>query len=438
MAEETLFPVGTVAAQPARKAEGGVPRLERPVRNQIEMRSSDLESLIADEHQVRNVWDYVEQVDLSALYAQIRAVEGRAGRAAIDPKILLALWLYATLEGIGSARTLAKLCADHLVYQWICGGVSVNYHTLADFRSEAGELLDRLLTESVARLRSAGLVTLKRVAHDGMRVRANAGSGSFRREKRLAQFRAEAAEQVQALRKELEEEPEASELRRKAARARAARERQARVAEALRQYPEVKAKKKHDKEETRVSITDPDARTMHMPDGGFRPAYNVQLTTDTASQAIVAADVIQSGSDHGQLPAAVQQIQKRYAVTPREVLTDGGFAKAEDVEQLGQALPPCTVYAPPPELKTHDGKVIPPSADESAEVRAWRARMKTAEAKQIYKERAATIECVNAQARNRGLQQFPVRGLKKVRTVVLLFALAHNLLCMVRLLGGMA
>jgi len=438
MTEEMLFPDGAGEAKPARKLEGGVPRLERPIRNQIEMRSSDLESLIPEEHQVRAVWDYVEKADLSALYAQIQSVEGRAGRAAIDPKILLALWLYATLEAIGSARALAKLCLDHLVYQWICGGVTINYHTLADFRSQNGELLDRLLTESVARLRNAGLVTLTRVAHDGMRVRANAGSGSFRREKRLEQFRAEAAEQVQALRKELDEDPGASDLRRKAARERAARERQAHVAEALRQYPEVKAKKKHDKEEARVSITDPDARTMHMPDGGFRPAYNVQLTTDTASQVIVAADAIQSGSDHGQLPSAVQQIERRYAVTPREVLTDGGFAKAEDIEQLAQASPPCMVYAPPPELKTHDGKVIPPSKDESAEVRAWRARMETEEAKRIYKERAATIECVNAQARNRGLQQFPVRGLKKVQAVVLLFALAHNLMCMVRLLGTMA
>jgi transposase len=381
------------------------------------------------------VWDYVERADLSALYAKIRAIEGSVGRSPIDPKILLALWLYATLDGVGSARALAKLCEDHAAYRWLCGGVSTNYHTLSDFRSNSGAELDALLTASVARLRAAGAVTLNRVAHDGMRVRASAGSGSFRREKTLKRFEAEAKLQVAALRRELAEDPAAYSQRQKAARERAARERQARVAEALRQYPEVKAKKKHDKEEARVSITDPDARKMHMPDGGFRPAYNVQLTTDTASQAIVGVEVSQSGSDHGLLPLAVQRVQARCGATPREMLTDGGFAKAEDIEQLAKAAPPCTVYAPPPELKTHDGKVIPPSEDESAEVRAWRARMKTEEAKRIYKERASTAECVNALARNRGMQQFVVRGVKKVRTVVLFFVLAHNLLRTASLLG---
>ena len=435
MAEETLFPVGAVEAKPARKVEAGVPRLELPVRDQIEMRSSDLESLIADDHQVRTVWDYVEQADLSALYAQIRSVEGRAGRAAIDPKILFALWLYATLEGIGSARALAKLCADHIVYQWICGGVSVNYHTVADFRSQNGELLDRLFTESVARLRSFGLVTLNRVAHDGMRVRANAGSSSFRRQKRLEQFRAEAAEQVQALRKELEEDPGASDLRRKAARQRAAKERQEKLAEALRQYPEVREKKKKDKDKTRVSTTDPDARRMHMADGGTRPAFNVQLSTDTASQVIVGVEVIKSGSDGGQMVPAVQQLETRYQTTPNEFLTDGGFVKKEDIEQLASAPHACQVYAPVPLPKVQGKAKAEPYSSESPAVSAWHRRMKTAEAKQIYKERAATAECVNALARNRGMQQFPVRGLKKVRAVVLLFALAHNLLCMVRLLG---
>jgi transposase len=365
-------------------------------------------------------------------------VEGSAGRAAIDPKILLALWIYATLQRIGSARALAKLCADHSAYQWICGGVSVNYHTLADFRSQNGELLDRLLTESVARLLNTGLVTLNRVAHDGMRVRANAGSGSFRRQKRLEQFCAEAAEQVRALRKELDEDPGASDLRRKAARERATRERKERIEEALRQYPEVREKKMKDKDEARVSITDPDARRMHMPDGGFRPAYNVQLTTDTASQVIAGVEVIKSGSDGGQMVPAVRQLETRYQTTPSEFLTDGGFVKKEDIEQLASAPHACKVYAPVPLPKVPGKAQDEPYSSESPTVSEWHSRMATPEAKQIYKERAATAECVNALARNRGLQQFPVRGLKKVRAVVLLFALAHNLMCMARLLGVMA
>jgi hypothetical protein len=275
------------------------------------------------------------------------------------------------------------------------------------------------------------------VAHDGVRVRASAGKSSFKREEKLEQFRREAEEQVEALRKELEANPGASERRRKAARERAARERQERIDVALQGYPEVKAQKKHDKERARVSTTDCDARIMHMPDGGFRPAYNVQFSTDTQSQVVVGVDVIRSGSDGGQLQPAVEQLEQRYGTRPREMLVDGGYAKREDIEQLARASPPCTVFAPPPELKTHDGRSIAPPDDESPEVKEWRARMQTEEAKRIYTERASTAECVNAQAHNRGLQQFVVRGLKKVRSVAILFALAHNVARMAALLGGL-
>lgn len=435
MEEETLFPLGEKKVK-AQSAVPGIPRLEKPNRSQIEMMYSDLESLIPEEHQARTVWSYVEKADLSKLYAKIKAVEGSAGRSAIDPKILLGLWLYATLDGVGSARALAKLCEDHIAYRWICGGVTINYHTLADFRSQSGELLDQLLTDSVTTLSAAGLVTMNRVAHDGMRVRANAGSGSFRRKEKLEQFRSEAEEQVQALRKELEEDPGASDRRRKAARERAAKERKEKIEEALRQYPEVREKKKKEKDKTRVSITDPDARKMHMPDGGTRPAYNVQFSTDTGSQVIVGAEVINSGSDGGLMVPAVQQIQNRYQTTPEEFLADGGFVKKEDIEKLASGPIPCTVYAPPPELKGPDGQIKNHSKDESKEIAEWRARMKTEEAKEIYKERASTAECVNALARNRGMQQFPVRGLKKVRAVVLLFVVAHNLMRMANLMMG--
>lgn len=435
MADEKLFEVG--AAVPSKENSAvGTPRVQHPVRNQLEWVSSDLDSLLPDEHQARTVWSYIETIDLSTAYAAIRAVEGMAGRPPIAPEILLALWLYATLEGVGSARALAKLCEEHLAYRWLCGGVSVNYHTLSDFRSQSGALLNSLLTDSVARLRAAGAVTLNRVAHDGVRVRASAGRNSFKRKGKLERFRLEAATQVQTLKQELEADPVTCDKRRKAARERAAQERQARVKAALKVYPQVKAERKHAKEKARASTTDADARIMHMSDGGFRPAYNVQLTTDTGSQAIVGVEVISNGSDGGQLQPAVQQVQARYGVTPREALADGGYAKREDIEQLAAAQPPCTVYAPPPELKTRDGRTIAPPANESAAVKEWRERMKTEPAQEIYRERASTAECVNAQARNRGLQQFVVRGLKKVLSVVLLFALAHNIVRMVALLGG--
>lgn len=435
MAEDTLFPCDFQARAARPDAEGGAPRVQYPCRQQVELVPTDLDSTIADDHQVRSVWAYVEAADISKLYAKIRAVEGHAGRAPIDPRILLALWLQATLDGIGSARALERLCEEHAAYRWICGGVSVNYHTLADFRSDAGEILDQLLTDSVVRLQAAGLATLQRVSHDGLRVRASAGTDTFRRKETLERLRQEAQEQVDALRKELEEDPGASDRRRKAARERAARERKERVEQALGEYPEVREQKKNEKDQARVSTTDPDARKMRMADGGFRPAYNVQISVDTGSQAIVGIAVLKNGSDGGQLLPAVQQIEQRHGTTPPEVLADGGFASRGDIEQLSTQPNPCTVYSPPPELKTHKGVAIEPKADESAAVLAWRARMETEAAKELYKERAATVECVNAHVRNKGLQQFPVRGAVKVLAVALLHAVTHNMTRIMSLLG---
>lgn len=428
MPASVLFDNGPAPECVPGAAAGGAPRVQRPVRDQVEFVESDLDSLIPDEHPVRTVWTFVEEADLSELYGAIKALEGGAGRTPIDPRILLALWLYATLRAIGSARELDRLCRAHIEYRWLCGGVSVNYHTLADFRSTSGPVLDQVLSASVARLRAAGLVTMERVAHDGLRVRAHAGSGSFRRKATLERFQQEAEEQVQALKRELRDDPGASSARQKAARLRAAAERRARVQAALQQYPDVHAKKKHDKDEARVSVTDPEARNMHMPDGGTRPAYNVQLGADTGSQIIVGANVLPSGSDHAQLVPAVETIQTQQGVTPNEMLVDGGFAKPADIEQLARAPYACTVYAPPTQYKDKEGRPLEPKQAEGPDITAWRERMKTEQAQAIYRERAATIECVNALARNRGLQQFRVRGLVKVYAVVLLFVLAHNLM----------
>jgi len=263
------------------------PRVRTPVRNQIELRSVDLESLISFDHPARIIWEYVEGLDLRPLYAEIKSVEGRPGRNTTDPRVLMALWLYATLEGVGSARALDRLTKQHDVYRWICGGVPTNYHTLADFRVGEVELLDRLLTTSVATLMAEGLVDLQRVAQDGVRVRASAGAASFRRKPTLENALKEAEEQVEALKKELEEDPEATSRRQKAARKRAAAERKKQVERALEQLPKAEAKKKKaDKDKARVSTTDPDARVMKMGDGGFRPAFNGQFAVDTETQSL--------------------------------------------------------------------------------------------------------------------------------------------------------
>jgi transposase len=394
------------------------------------LRPTDLDSLIPADHPVRAVWAFVEGLDLSAWYEKIRAVEGRAGRSPIDPKILTALWLYATIKGVGSARALADLCERHHAYQWICGGVSVNHHTLSDFRTADEGILSGWLTQSVAVLMKEGLVDLNRVAQDGMRVRASAGAASFRRERTLQRCLEEAEEQVAHLRKELEEDPGSTTRRQQAAQERAAAERKRRVEEALQQLPEVQGKKKpQERSEARVSTTDADSRVMKMPDGGFRPAYNVEFATDTSAQVIAGADVTNAGSDMGQMSPMVEQIEERHERVPGAMLVDGGFAKKEDIERVDEITGGgCRVYAPVQRPRTSERDPHVPRPGDSAAVAEWRQRMGTKEAREIYKERAATAECVNAQARNRGLRQFPVRGLRKVKAVVLWYALAHNLL----------
>jgi transposase len=420
----TLFPLPAVPASPPEPS--GRARLQRPDRQQVLMHCLSLDALLPEDHQARVVWYYVDGLDLPELCAAIRAVEGKAGRPPIDPKLLMALWLYATLDGVGSAREVDRLCREHVAYRWLCGGVSVNYHTLADFRTAHVAVLDRLLTESVARLMHEDLVTMQRVAQDGVRVRASAGASSFRREKTLQRCRDEAQAQVETLRQELQGDPHAAARRRQARRQAAAEDRQTRVQRALEQLPEVAAKKKpSQKDKARVSTTDPDARVMKMADGGYRPAYNVQYATDSDTQIITGVDVTNNGDDHHQMPPMLEQHQQRYGRVPDETLTDGGFACCDSIEAA--SLTGTMVYAPVPSKKTDRLGPHDPHPEDSEAVAAWRARMATDQAQAIYRQRASTAECVNAIARNRGLRQFLVRGLAKVRAVALWYALAHNL-----------
>ncbi len=425
---------------PQTPTQDHTPRVLVAERNQIELRAVDLEATLGPDHGARDVWTFVESLDLSALYAEIGSVEGRAGRAAIDPKILMALWLYATVDGVGSAREIERLTQAHDAYRWICGGVNVNHHTLSDFRCAHVEILDQLLTHSVAVLMEQGLVKLERVAQDGMRVRASAGAASFRRRSTLKRCMKQARAQVEALKREIEADPDASNRRRRAARERSAEDRQKRVAQALAELAKIEKQKnkkrlpKKEKEteeehakrtEPRASSTDPEARVMKMADGGFRPAYNVQFSTATDTQLIVGVDVCNIGSDLGQLSPMLAQVEQHYARRPAQWLVDGGYARHDAIEDADTHG--TTVYTPVPKAKEAGRNPYEPLARDSTIIARWRERMGCSEAKEIYKQRAATAECVNAIARGRGLQQFVVRGLQKVKAVALWYALAHNL-----------
>lgn len=408
-------------------------RVLLPNRGQMEFRASELESVLAEGHRARLVWAYVERQDLSGFYAGIRAVDGGVGRAAIAPEILLALWLYATLDGVGSAREVSRLIESHDAYRWLCGGVQVNHHTLSDFRKDHGEGLDELLSVSIASLMAAGVVKLKQVAQDGMRVRASAGAGSFRRQEKLEGYLEAARAQVVRLKAEVQADPGEAERARQAARLRAAKEREARLEKALARLPEIEAIKQRQGKKAdaaRASMTDADATVMKMGDGGFRPAYNPQLASDAESLVIVGVEVATVGSDQGQMAPMLEQVSERCGSAPEAWLVDGGFLGHEQIERAAEHT---VVYGPVPAPKDKRVDAHQPKAGDSEAVAAWRARMGTDEAKALYKRRAASAECVNAQARNRGLQQFRVRGLAKVKCVMLIFALAHNLMRMAAL-----
>ena len=433
-------------AKAACSADQGAPRLLEPNRSQIELRASDLESLLAEDHRARLVWGYVVRQDLCQLVEAVKARGSNAGRAAIDPRILFALWLYATLDGVGSGREVARLSQEHDAYRWICGGVSVNYHAVNDFRSGNVELMDELLTDNVAALAAAGAISLQRVAQDGMRVRADAGAASFRRQASLQEHLSEAGELVQTIKKQAQTDPGLAQRKAQAAQLRAAQEREERIRAALAQLPEVAATKKRNggagaRTPERAPPTR-DARVMKMGDGGFRPAFNVQFATTCDSQVIVGMDVVNAGSDMAQLAPMVKQVEQRLGHSPDEWLVDGGFPAHEQIDAVADKT---EVYAPVPEPRASkdvkkDEQAHPvqqdkhqPKPDDSPAVAQWRQRMASSEAAENYKQRAATAECVNAQARNRGLLRMPVRGLAKLRCVVGLFVLAHNLMRMAAL-----
>jgi transposase len=423
---DALFPDSDARpSAPSADTADRAPRLETADRTQIELTPTDLETLLPPGHAARLVWRFVEGLDLRAFYETIAAREGRAGRPAIDPKILMALWLYATIDGVGSAREIDRLCYCHDAYRWLRGGVSVNYHTLSDFRVRHGAAIDVLFTQSIAALLHRRVVTLNRVAQDGTRVRASAGASSFRRGESLQECLRQARRQVERTARQADGE---SRSREAAAQERAAREQLGRVEEALATLPDVEAIKQRTKSKgaARVSTTDPQARVMKMGDGGYRPAYNVQFATDVESRVIVGVAATNVGNDHGELVRMLDQLEARTGQRPRDYLADAGFAKGDDITV--SAARGVTVYAPTQKPKNGRDPAEPCRGDTPAQ-RAWRARMVTEEAKQIYKQRFSTAEWTNADARtHRTLDRFVVRGLAKVTTCALWVALAHNML----------
>lgn len=413
-----------------RNSKGFEVRIQTADRTQVMMHMHCLDEMIRPDHEVRAVWEYVSSLDLSALYQDIESVAGGAGRTPADPKILLALWIFAIIEGIGSARRLADLCTRDFAYMWLCGDVGVNRDMLNSFRSDHPEVLDGIMAETIGLLLHHDLVSLKRVAQDGMRTRANAGKSSFRRASTLQEHLEQAQRQVEEVRQE-DDDDHVGRSRQEAARKRADQDRLERVKQAIAEQEKLaqqrEKRKKGSGVDARCSTTDPEARNMKMADGGYRPAYNLQFATACESRIVVGVNATNEGTDSGQMAPMIERIEEDFGERPEEYLVDGGFNSRQDTTQLERD--DVKVYSP---IKKEE-QLLAAGKDPYARQRQdtdeyyqWRQRMRTEEAKEIYKDRCSTAEFPHAGYRNRGLQQLPVRGLEKVRTIAVWHALVHN------------
>jgi transposase len=420
-------------------------RLRIPQRCQLGWVAQCVEDLVESDHEVRLVMSVVEKLDVRGFYASIKAREGSAGRDATDPRLLVALWLYACIRGFGSARELERQCEESAPFRWLCGGVTVNHRILSEFRVDHGAALDHLFTQVLASLVDKKVLHVSRVSQDGVRVRVSAGSKSFRRQHRLTELLVKAKQHVELLRKQMDSpEHEALNKQQKAARERAAKEKQERLEEALAQLPELQQRQaatekragqgkygqKVRQRELRVSTTDAEARVMKMPNGGYNPAVNVQLASDTVSRAIVGVEVSNEGSDNAGLSEPMrQQVEQRTGQVVQQHLMDGGYLRNEDLEQAHAAGTELFVPPKPARNPSRRGHELEPKPGDSEAVLDWKKRMASEQGKKLYKLRASTSETINADLRTyRGLSQLTVRGLKKAKCVALWCALAYNVM----------
>jgi transposase len=472
-------------------------------RDQLFFRSVDVEKLVEDNHPVRAIWELVERMDLEPFYAQIEAVEGVAGRPGWDPQLLISLWIYAYKEGVSSAHEISRLCAYHPGYQWLTAMEVVNYHTLADFRIQHKEVLDRIFIGVLGVLSHQELITLDRVMQDGSKVKANAGDKSFRRKATLQRHLELARKQVEQMGDPLSEELTQRVVR---ARQRALREKQERLKMALKELEKIEASRGQsaEKKEGRASTTDPEARVMLQAKGAYGPGYNVQLSTDARAKIIVGVGVSQSANDAGELEPGVERVEANLGQQPKQVVVDEGYTNSGSLEAMAERGIDLIGSVPEPRKAPWDpwrhrgvarefypeafrydsdadrytcpagqglayetreqhggwwhyryrarasdcqccvfqGQCCPGTKkgrslirrEQTAEWKAFRAKMETEEAKEIYKQRSEVAEFPNAWIKEKmGLRQFRLRGLAKVTLEAMWACLTYNISQWIRL-----
>ena len=482
----------------AEKQEPAAKRFKAINRNQVTMRTIDVEKLVEEDHPVRAIWAMVNQLDMSRLEATVKSVEGGKGRSHSDPRLLMAIWIYGYSEAINSARELARMCAYEPPLQWLTGLQEVNYHTLSDFRVENKEAQNEIFTQVLGLLSAAGLTDLKRVMQDGTKIKAQASGDTFHRADTIREHLKLAQEQVEAM-----GDPNSEELSQRLlqARQRASREKKERLEQALRELEQMQKEKADSDKEPRVSESDPEARVMKQSDGGFAPSYNVQICTEASNKIIVAVETTQAGTDYGELGHGIDAVEANMGQIPEQMVVDGGYIKNANIEEAAQRgvdlVGPVVESNPEAALKKRgvsrdfypdkfrydeqtntftcpaektltfqrtgrragrtEHQYSAKAADcqncpfrnqccpkksprmlirkqDSEAVKAFRAKMQTEHAKQIYRSRAEVAETPNAWIKAKfGLRQFRLRGLRKVGIEALWGCLTYNVRQWIRL-----
>ena len=434
MSEQSMFSadelVPVVVAEPKPVAPA-VPRLRRPERLQVLLRPVSLEQLLPPEHSARMVWAAVQMLDWSKFEQAIAARGETAGRPATDPRVLATIWLQGMIDNVGSGRQLEELCQNHATYQWICGGLSINYHTLNDFRTGHAEALDELFTQVLGRLMHKELVRVDMVTQDSLPIRASAGARSFVTRATLEKNLADARDHVKAMGLLADESPAQAAERQRVAQERTATRRCEQLKDAMEELTQVEGAKARQKDKpskrrpAKASTTDPEARMQRMPDQGYRPAHMLQLAQDPLSRAIVGVAVGSNDKEEG--ARMREQIQQRTGCAVQTQIFDGNYVKLEEIDNAqAQGV---TIIAPVPKPRNKNQDRYAPRKTDSEAVSQWRQRMNTPETRALYATRASTAETVNADLKtHRGLGRLLVRGTQKVLNVALWSALAYNLM----------
>lgn len=439
---DTLFDMSIYeSSKETNQKVSGRKRLRSASRDQMEFKIGSIDDLIAQNHRARDVWEYVSLLDLSSFHEDIRVTENGNGPGTLDPKIAMALWLFATLNGVISAREIDRLSKEHHAYIWICGGVSVNYHSLSDFRTKDTVKFTKMLRESIAIMWKTGTFEPNEVAQDGTKVKANAGKNLLKREATLEEYLRMAEFEISRLENELKTNPCGYSLRQKTAKERAARERKERVEQALLEMSDYKKSRieeckrnskklsEADKDKLRISIVDPECRKMKMGMGGYRPAFNVQFATTTEQKIIVGVDVVNT-QDPGTLVSMMSQVQENLAAVGCSKATiwlaDSAYANNGDVNSAAESFPDVTLYAPPTGNQ-HADKFSERKNDSPA-MKELRMRMSRKESAAIYSKRCSTAEFANAVVKNRGMTEFLTKGLSKATNMALIYAVMHNMM----------